>query len=67
MMKKNNILFGLISILCVGTAAGCGGDGEPRYNIKTALDNQEGGTIKGGGSYKQGEQVTLQLNLMKTQ
>lgn len=61
MMKKNNILFGLISILCVGTAAGCGGDGEPKYNIKTALDNQEGGTIKGGGSYKQGEQVTLQL------
>lgn len=59
-MKKNNILFGLISLLCVGTAAGCGG-GEPTYNIKTAIDNTEGGTIKGGGSFKQGELVTLSL------
>ena len=32
-MKKNNILFGLISILCVGTAAGCGGESDPKYNI----------------------------------
>ena len=60
-MKKNNILFGLISILCVGTAAGCSGDGEPRYNIRTALDNLESGRIEGAGKYKNGENVALRL------
>lgn len=60
-MKKNSILFGLISILCVGAAAGCGGESEPTYNILAELSNLENGTIKGGGRYKNGDAVTLRL------
>ena len=60
-MKKNNILFGLISMLCVGTAAGCGGESEPKYNIVTESASLENGTISGGGKYKNGDAVVLRL------
>lgn len=62
-MKKNNILFGLISLLCASSAAGCssGGGGVPTYEIKATTVNHEDGIVIGGGKYKNGETVELKF------
>ena len=57
-MKKNKILLALLTSACVGMTAGCG---EAKYNVKTESNDAEYGSITGGGSYTNGQNVSVKI------
>ncbi len=58
-MKRKNILFSLMIAICLGLTSGCGEN--PTYEIKASSNEEEFGTITGGGRYEMGATVTLKM------
>ena len=59
-MKKNKLLFTLLSSICVFSVGGCLGTGN-KYSIKTSVNSDEYGYVTGSGDYANGQKVSLKL------
>jgi len=57
-MKSKGLLFSVLSAMCVGLVAGCG---ETEYTISATPISNEYGVVTGGGKYKKGATVTLNI------
>lgn len=57
-MKRKSLLFSVLSVLCVGMAAGCG---ETKYAISVSPQSNEYGRVTGGGNYAKGATVNINV------
>lgn len=59
-MKRKGILFSVLSVMCIGFAAGCNGE-KGTFRIETAVNSREYGYASGSGDYKLGSSIMLKF------